>query len=274
MSLEEVDTPGRFLLDLKKLLALHRDFGIEAYPRSPELDHFLNSLSPSGERKAKTPATIADQKGAPIGLKNGRPLPTRSNQTLADIQAELGDCRRCPLYETRKQIVFGAGSPKASLFIVGDSPSPEDETAGTPFSGEAGELLTKMLKAIGLQLNDAYLTTIVKCRTADSVQSVLDRGNEAPTASQIKICLPFLLRQIDAVAPKVICTMGQLAAQTILQSKTPLVRLRGSFHDYHGIPLMPTFHPAFLLRNQEMKKAAWIDLQLIQAKLGLSKGAP
>jgi len=274
MNQATVDTPGRFLLDIKKLLALHRDFGIDAYPRSPELDHFLNAPAPAAERKIKAPsAATAERIAAPTGQKN-RPPSTRSDQTLADIQAELGDCRLCPLHATRKQIVFGAGSPKASLFIVGDFPSPDDEMAGTPFSGEAGELLAKMLKAIGLTLNDAYLTTVVKCRTSDSVQSAPDRGNEAPSPGQIKTCLPFMLRQIDAVAPKVICTMGELAAQTLLRNKTPLIRLRGNFHDFHGIPLMPTFHPAFLLKNQEMKKATWIDLQLIQAKLGVGKDLP
>ena len=257
------DTPGRFLLDLKNLLALHQDFGIESYPRSLELDHFLSSALPRTARESKTPSASPAQKIPSAALQKSPPV-TRPSQTLAAIQAELGDCQRCPLHATRKQIVFGAGNPKAPLFIVGDFPSLEDEAAGTPFCGEAGDLLTKMLKAIGLERSDVYLATIVKCRVAD---------HEAPTPEQIKTCLPFLLRQIDAVGPQVICTMGELAAQAILRSKTPLVRLRGNFHDFHGIPLMPTFHAAFLLKNPEMKRATWIDLQLIQAKLGLGKEA-
>jgi DNA polymerase len=263
MSLATVDTPARFLLDLKKLLALHRDFGIESYPSSPELEHFLNGPSPLASSASEVRVAIAGPKISPADRTSLPPQP-RSNQTLADIRAELGDCRCCSLHETRKAIVFGAGAPKASLFIVGDLPSPNDEAAGLPFSGEAGELLAKMLKAIGLGLADVYLASIVKCRTADDVM---------PSPEQIKTCLPFLLRQIDAVSPTVICAMGELAAQTMLRSKTPLIRLRGNFHDCHGIPMMPTFHPAFLLKNQELKKATWIDLQLIQAKLGLVKRA-
>lgn len=264
MNQESADTPGRFLLDLKNLLRLQRDFGIESYPRSPELDHFLSSALPQSAGGHKPAAAMPAPKLPSTGPKNSPPL-TRPSQTLTDIQAELGDCRRCPVYETRNQLVFGLGNPKAPLFIVGDFPSLDDEAAGTPFAGAAGELLTKMLQAIGLERHDVYLSTIVKCRAID---------NETPTPDQIKTCLPFLLRQIDAVGPKVICTMGELAAQTLLSRKTPLIRLRGNFHDYHGIPLMPTFHPAFLLKNQEMKKATWIDLQLIQAKLGLTKGTP
>lgn len=254
-----LDTPTRLLSDLRRLLRLHRDFGIEAYPRSPELANFLAAPPP-------TPPVSPPACAAPAPKAKAEAVPEKrtapSHQTLAEIQAELGDCRRCPLHGNRQRIIFGTGNPKAALFIVGDAPHQEDEVAGAPFSGEAGELLAKMLKAIGLQLSDVYLTTVVKCRTVN---------NQAPQPGQIAACLPFLLRQIDAVAPKVICTMGTLAAQTLLRDTAPLIRLRGNFHDCQGRPLMPTFHPAFLLKNPELKKATWIDLQLIQAKLGAGR---
>lgn len=261
MNQAPVDTPARLLRDLKKLLRLHQDFGIESYPRSTAIEHFLTSPPPLTQAKKEARPVAPALRVAATAPKIS-PQPARSNQTLAEIQAELGDCRRCPLHKTRKQLVFGAGNPKAALLIVGDFPGPDDEQAGTPFSGETGELLTKMLKAIGLTRHDVYLTTVVKCRTT---------GMTDASAEQVATCLPFLLRQIDAVGPKVICAMGQLAAQTLLRSKTPLIRLRGSFHDYLGTPLMPTFHPAFLLKNPEMKRATWIDLQLMQAELNLGK---
>jgi len=153
---------------------------------------------------------------------------------------------------------LGVGHPQARLVLVGDFPSLEDEAAAAPFSGKAEELLVKMLKAIGLGLADVYRTTVVKCRPL---------GPGAPSPEQITACLPLLSRQIAAIAPTVLCAMGPLAAQALLGSTTPLIRLRGKFHDYQGIPLMPTFHPAFLLNKEEMKRATWIDLQLIQARL-------
>ncbi|MDD5759435.1 MAG: uracil-DNA glycosylase [Desulfobulbaceae bacterium] len=261
-----VDSPGRFLLDLKKVLRLQRDFGIEAYPRSPEVERFLNSSPSMASTKSGASAFIQEERPLPVEGKASHPH-ARARLTLADIEAEFVDCHHCLLPEQRSPVVFGVGNPKAALFIVGDCPRVDDQETGTPFSGSAGELLGKMLNAIGLQRSDVYLTTVVKCRAAGSALSVSDPEAWNPSEAQIKGCLPFLFRQIDAVAPKVICAMGQVAAQAVLRSKTPLVRLRGSFHDCHGVPLMPTFDPAFLLKNQEMKKATWIDLQLIQAKL-------
>ncbi len=265
MSASAADNPARLLRDIRKLVGLHQDFGIEAYPRSPELALFLETPPPLPPAGSKPSLAVPGPK-VPASTPKSAQSPVRAVQTLAEIEAELGDCTRCPRHETRQQLVFGCGHPQAALFIVGDFPTPGDEMAATPFSGEAGGLLSKMLKAIGLSLDDVYLSTIVKCRPRD--------GNEQPLPEQIKVCLPFLLRQIDAVAPKVICAMGPLVAQTLLKSKAPLIRLRGNFHDFRGIPLMPTFHPAFLIKNEEMKKATWIDLQLIQAKLGMNKTGP
>lgn len=185
-------------------------------------------------------------------------------RTLTEIKEALGEHCRCSVLNPSasapvgKRTIFGCGSPTARLFIVGDLPTPEDEAAGTPFSGEAGELLTRMLKAIGLDRDEVYLTTAVKCRPPG--------GQDLPVL--VKACLPLLIAQVEAVAPKVVCAMGQLTAQALLHTTTPLVRLRGHFHEWQHLPLMPTFHPGFLLKNLEMKKAAWIDLQLIQAKLG------
>jgi len=261
MSEIELDDPHRLLLDLRSLIRLHRDFGIRDYPKTPAVEQFLAPAPPpesTPERPKTARATVATNTHAPTTAPPPPSCPPQ-RATLAEIAAELGDCRRCPLHGSRERLLFGSGSATATLFIVGDFPTQDDEAAQTPFGGPAGELLDRMLKAIGLERSAVYVTNTVKCRTAD---------NGPPQQQQVATCLPFLLRQIDAVHPKVICAMGPLAAQTLLKDKTPLTRLRGHFHDHHSIPLMPTFHPSFLLKNPDMKKAAWIDLQLIQAKLG------
>lgn len=257
------DDPYRLLHEATKLVRLHRQFGIEAYPRSPGLDRLLTTRPET--RPVTTPAS---DRPRPEAMPTARPAPPgapapspAAGKTLAEIEAEALACDRCPRGPGQGRPLFGTGNAKAALLIVGEAPSAEDEAAGTPFSGEAGQLLARMLKAIGLGLDEAYLTFVVKCR-----------GPEAtPPAERLAACLPTLRRQIDAVRPQVICAMGQVAAQALLQSSQPLVRLRGRFHDCHGIPLMPTFAPDFLLHNPDMKKAAWIDLQMIQAKLGPGK---
>lgn len=177
-----------------------------------------------------------------------------SGETMADIRADLGDCRRCRLCEGRKNIVFGAGDPAARLMFVGEGPGREEDLQGLPFVGEAGQLLTKMIEAMSYTRETVYICNVVKCRPPE---------NRNPSPEEISACSPFLLRQIKAVAPKVIVALGTFAAQTLLASKEPISRLRGGFHDYHGIPLMPTFHPAFLLRSPEKKRETWSDLQQV-----------
>lgn len=259
MSINPVDDPYRLLHDLRSLVALHRSFGILSYPKTEGVEHFLKAQpTPAPPRLEMKEKEHAREKEL---ILQEKPAPASKHppvQTLAEIEAELGDCTRCSLSQSREKILFGAGNTTPLLVIVGDFPTRDDERAGDPFGGEAGELLTRMLKAIGLERSAVYLTSTVKCRTTDS---------GPPEPEQIATCLPFLIRQIDAMAPTVICTMGPIATQTLLKDKTPLVRLRGRFHQYRGIALMPTFHPSFLLKNPDMKKAAWVDLQLIQAKL-------
>lgn len=175
-------------------------------------------------------------------------------ETIADISADLGDCRCCRLCDGRKSIVFGAGDPGARLMFVGEGPGREEDLQGLPFVGEEGQLLTRMIEAMHFSREDVYICNVVKCRPPE---------NRNPTAEEIAACSPFLLRQVQAVAPKVIVALGTFAAHTLLATKEPISRLRGKFHDYHGIPLMPTFHPAFLLRSPEKKREAWSDLQQV-----------
>jgi DNA polymerase len=175
-------------------------------------------------------------------------------ETLADIRADLGDCRRCKLCAGRKNIVFGVGSPSARLLFIGEAPGRDEDLQGEPFVGEAGQLLTRMIVAMGLTRQEVYICNVLKCRPP---------GNRNPEADEIDHCSPFLLRQVQAIAPQVIIALGTFAAQTLLGSREPISRLRGRFNDYHGTPLMPTFHPSYLLRSPEKKREAWADLQQV-----------
>lgn len=179
-------------------------------------------------------------------------------ETLEDIRTDLGECRRCPLCETRKNIVFGVGSQNAKVLFVGEAPGRDEDLQGEPFVGEAGQLLTKMILAMGYERSEVYICNLLKCRPPD---------NRNPAPAEITQCSPFLLRQVKTVSPKAIVALGTFASQTLLGSNEPISRLRGRFHDYHGIPLMPTFHPAFLLRSPEKKREVWADLQQVMKLL-------
>ncbi|HWU41280.1 MAG TPA: uracil-DNA glycosylase [Candidatus Acidoferrum sp.] len=179
--------------------------------------------------------------------------------TLDEVREELGDCTRCKLHGHRTQIVFGVGNPKARLVFVGEAPGADEDAQGEPFVGRAGQLLTKIIQAMGMQREDVYICNILKCRPP---------GNRTPESDEILACSPFLLKQLRAIGPQFICALGGPAAQTLLQTKEPISRLRGKFYDFHGIPLLPTFHPAFLLRNPHEKKTVWEDMKLLLREMG------
>ncbi len=174
--------------------------------------------------------------------------------TLAEVREELGECTRCKLHRHRTQIVFGVGNPKASLVFVGEAPGADEDAQGEPFVGLAGQLLTKIIQAMGMQLEDVYICNIIKCRPPN---------NRTPETEEILSCQPFLVKQLPAIRPKFICALGGPAAQTLLRTKEAISRLRGKFYDFHGIPLLPTYHPAFLLRNPHEKKTVWEDMKLL-----------
>ena len=178
--------------------------------------------------------------------------------TLDRVREELGDCTRCKLHSTRTQIVFGVGNPKADLVFVGEAPGADEDAQGEPFVGRAGQLLPKIIEAMGMRREDVYICNILKCRPPN---------NRPPEADEILACQPFLLKQLQAIGPKFICTLGGPATQTLLQTKEPISRLRGKFSDFHGIPLLPTFHPAYLLRNPSEKKTVWEDMKLLMQRM-------
>lgn len=184
--------------------------------------------------------------------------PLEKGGILQQVQMDLGDCRRCGLARTRRHIVFGEGSSEATLVFVGEGPGAEEDRTGRPFVGPAGELLTRIIEAMKLTRDQVYICNVVKCRPP---------GNRNPTTDEMAACHPFLKRQVDAIAPRVICTLGSFAAQTLLKRQAPISKLRGRFHTYNGIKVMPTYHPAYLLRNPDQKRAVWEDMKKIMALL-------
>ena len=247
--------------EIKARLSWYREEGIDAWtlstPAIGENERILEMPKQNESRPyepieqplfaAETPATR---------------LPTLSEGTpprsLQEVREEIGDCRRCKLCATRKNIVFGTGNPKASLMFVGEAPGADEDIQGQPFVGRAGQLLTKMIQAMGLSREEVYIANIIKCRPPE---------NRNPQPDEIAACSPFLLKQIESIRPKVICALGTFSAQTLLETQQKISALRGKFHDYHGVKVLPTFHPAYLLRNPNEKKSVWEDLKKIMEEL-------
>jgi uracil-DNA glycosylase len=190
-----------------------------------------------------------------------------ADDSLLKIRTDLGECTRCKLHTTRNKIVFGDGNPKADLVFVGEGPGRDEDAQGLPFVGRAGKLLTQMIEAMGLQRSDVYIANVVKCRPPE---------NRLPEPDEIKTCSPFLMRQLDAIAPKVIVCLGACSAQTLLETNRGISHFRGHWLEFRGRKLMATYHPAYLLRNPAAKADVWKDLQKVMAVLGLEvkKGKP
>ncbi|CAN5709851.1 uracil-DNA glycosylase [soil metagenome] len=187
--------------------------------------------------------------------------------TLQEIREDIGECTRCKLHTLgRSQVVFGVGNPRAELMFVGEAPGADEDVQGVPFVGRAGQLLTKMIEAMGFSREDVYIANVIKCRPPD---------NRNPDPDEVLSCEPFLFRQIESIRPTVIVALGAFAAKTLLKSEQPISRLRGQVHDYHGAKLIPTFHPSYLLRSPGQKKYAWDDLKLALSLMGraLPRGA-
>ena len=173
--------------------------------------------------------------------------------TLQEIREDIGDCTRCKLHKLgRRQIVFGVGNPNADLMFVGEAPGADEDIQGIPFVGRAGQLLTKMIEAMGFTRDQVYIANVIKCRPPE---------NRNPEPDEVERCEPFLFKQIESIQPKVIVALGAFAAKTLLKTQDPISRLRGRVYEYHGAKLIPTFHPSFLLRSPNQKKYAWDDLK-------------
>ncbi len=220
----------------------------------PHLEDALSAGLPLLPRRPKARAVPAQ----PVQLA---PPAGPAAEVLAAVTAEVASCRSCRLCEARTRTVPGVGNPAARLIFVGEGPGAEEDRTGEPFVGAAGELLTKIIDAMGLKRSDVYITNVVKCRPPE---------NRTPQADEIAACQGYLLRQLSAIQPKVICALGKPAALSLLglSPATAISKIRGTFHDWHGIPLMPTYHPAYLLRNPAEKRAVWEDMKRVRDFLG------
>jgi DNA polymerase len=192
----------------------------------------------------------------PAGTQN---LQTTPDTLLRMVRADIGDCTRCKLHKLgRRQIVFGVGHPNADLMFVGEAPGRDEDLQGEPFVGRAGQLLTKIIEAIGLQRGDVYIANVIKCRPPE---------NRNPEQDEVETCEPFLFQQIDIIKPKVIVALGTFAARVLLRTLDPISRLRGRVYEYRGAKLIPTFHPAYLLRNPSSKREVWEDMKVVRSLL-------
>jgi len=273
--------PDSLQQKLSDRLSFYEDIGIKLFYR----DRFG---APQEFSETSAPAPIVQEemvlpkparKPETVKLATASPIPTKidlphiaagpslfeavekvADETLSQIREDLGECTRCKLHRTRNKIVYGDGNPKAELVFVGEGPGHDEDVQGLPFVGRAGKLLTQMIEAMGLQRKDVYICNVVKCRPPD---------NRQPEKEEVAACSPFLSRQIDSIAPKVIVCLGSTAAQTILQTNRGISQFRGEWLEFRGRKLLATYHPAYLLRNPAAKGEVWKDLQKVMAVLGL-----
>jgi len=232
-----------------------------------ELRAYLNWAGEGGPVLVSFPS--ASPSPSPSTLPSTSTLPPTSTSmpklpivSLESVRSQMGECTLCKLHKGRHTIVFGVGNPRARLMFVGEAPGEDEDLKGEPFVGKAGQLLTKMIEAMGLRREDVYICNTVKCRPPN---------NRNPEPDELAACEPFLKGQLAAVEPEVIVTLGKFAAQALLREQTPITRLRGQWREYEGIPVMPTFHPAYLLRSPQEKGKVWDDLQSVMKKLGLER---
>ena len=255
-------------------LAARERSGLMGVPRAPSP---RKAVPPAAVNPAPRPPLLLAA-GAPSTIPNVRDVDDvdadevtgrlRGAPGLALVREELGDCQRCKLAPSRRNLVFGVGNPDAHLVFVGEAPGADEDAQGEPFVGKAGQLLTKMIEAMGYARQDVYICNVIKCRPP---------GNRNPEPDEVASCEPFLKRQLAALRPRMIVALGKFAAQCLLRDDTPITRMRGRWREYEGIALMPTFHPAYLLRDPTKKKEAWEDLKAVNTalkRLGLEPPRP
>ncbi len=257
--------------DRETLIATLRDY-VEQL-REEGLDGLPSDRSKTARGAVAEPASPRDAVGAP-GAPREPPSAAasravelfskypglESQSSLEQVREYIGDCRRCKLWPMRTNLVFGVGNPAAELMFVGEAPGADEDLRGEPFVGRAGQLLTDIIeRGMGMPRSEVYICNVIKCRPP---------GNRNPEPDEVASCEPFLLRQIEIVRPRVIVGLGTFAVQALLKVKTPIGRLRGNWHELRGIRMMPTFHPAYLLRNPADKRLVWQDIQLVMNELG------
>jgi DNA polymerase len=235
--------------DLAEHLRFFGELGVAGVSRDPAWRTRDRGAAPAPVEEPRTAPAVP-----PAALAGTR------GHSLAGLRDDLGECTRCVLHSLgRRHIVFGTGNPEADLMFVGEAPGADEDLQGEPFVGRAGQLLTKIIEAIGLSRADVYIANVLKCRPP---------GNRNPAPEEVSTCQPFLFRQIDIIQPRVVVALGTFAAHTLLATDAPISRLRGHVHDFRGgSKLVPTFHPAFLLRSPDRKRDVWEDMKKVRALL-------
>lgn len=232
--------------DLRRVMEFYQELGFEYLSvKSTDIAGFMNErVREDTVAYSKTESTGADA--------------LKSEEALKRIREEIGECSLCRLSKGRKNIVFGEGNPNAELMFIGEGPGREEDIQARPFVGDAGKVLTSLISKMGFGRKDVYIANVVKCRP---------HMNRNPEEDEIGSCMPFLKKQIDIIRPKVIMCLGGVSSHTLLDIKTPISRLRGQFYSYNNIPVMPTFHPDYLMRNPKDKWLTWDDAQKVLKKL-------
>jgi uracil-DNA glycosylase len=235
-------------------LELMRDFGAEGVNRAPE----WRRRAATGTDSPASAGVAADAGAAPA---------VPAADVLSSLRQEIGpDCTRCKLHTLgRRQVVFGVGSAQARLMFVGEAPGEDEDRQGEPFVGRAGQLLNKIIEAIGMTREQVYIANVIKCRPP---------GNRNPEPDEVETCEPFLFRQIAAIQPRVIVPLGKFATQSLLRTTEPITKLRGRVFEFRGASLLPTFHPAYLLRNPPAKREVWEDMKKVRDLLKASEAEP
>jgi len=245
-TLKENDLTRRSLLESTKLSRL---------PSLPKRNSFLPTKPTERARETEVPKQSTEESPQETLFGDFKPTLTESNETIEEIRLDIGNCTRCPLHEGRTKIVHTTGNFKADLMFVGEAPGANEDAEGVPFVGRAGDLLNKIIGSIGLKREDVLVGNVNRCRPP---------GNRTPTLPEAHTCRPFLKREIAVVRPKVIVVLGNTATQNLLDTKIGISKLRGEFQDYFGINVMPTFHPAYLLRDPSKKREVWEDMKKVR----------
>lgn len=240
-------------------VAYLKDIGV----RELRVGAAISSAAPAPRQAAAPPASRTTEPVLAVASEIegfSAPPPADPGKRLEEIRSELGECTRCKLHEQRTNVVFGVGDPGARLMFIGEGPGADEDARGEPFVGRAGKKLDEMISAIGLARSEVYIANIVKCRPPK---------NRDPERDEVETCSPFLERQIEAIRPKVIVTLGAPATKTLLQTRIGITKLRGQWHGFRGIPVMPTFHPAYLLRayTKENRRKVFDDLKAARARM-------
>jgi uracil-DNA glycosylase len=245
--------------DLAEHLRFYAELGVDGYRREREWRERPGDLSATRDA---APRDTAEHRPPAVPVAAAEPTITIARtaaEALAAIRTDIGDCTRCKLHTMgRRQIVFGVGNPSADLMFVGEAPGADEDIQGIPFVGKAGQKLTQIIQAIDLERDEVYIANVIKCRPP---------GNRNPEPDEVETCESFLFQQIDRIQPKVIVALGKFAAQSLLKTDDPISRLRGRIYTYRGAKLIPTFHPAYILRNPSSRREVWEDMKKVRAIL-------